>query len=126
MKKFFQGIEHPAIAAANVRTLADWYVRVLGYVEYFKREDGQVILLQAPDQTLLEIMSANDSPRQNRLVADPGFSHLALKVSDLEQAIIALDQHKVEWLNDITEAAGGGKLRNLADLEGNVIQIVKR
>ncbi|MGA0555608.1 VOC family protein [Larkinella sp. VNQ87] len=121
----FRGIDHPAVAADDVEALADWYCRVLGYQRWF-RHDKPVWMLIAPDQTLLEIMPKDQTPRPERTTWTPGWSHLALRVTDLDQAVAWLDSQNVVWGGEIINAIGGGRVRNLFDPEGNMLQILER
>lgn len=121
----FEGIDHPAVAAVNVETLADWYCDVLGYEKVF-RSDQPVWMLRAPDGTLLEVMPVDDTPRPERTTQTPGWSHLALRVRDLDAAIRALDGEGVRWISGTIAAIGGGRLRSFEDPEGNMLQILER
>jgi glyoxylase I family protein len=125
MKKNFLGIDHPAIAADDTDSLAKWYCDVLGYA-VFAKTDKPVYIVEAPDKTFIEIMPEDDTKRPERTICSPGFSHLALRVNDMDEAIAALDKHKVNWISDEFEAVGGGRIRNFTDPEGNVLQIVQR
>jgi glyoxylase I family protein len=125
MKDVFSGIDHPAIAAVDVESLAQWYCSTIGYRVYLRTETP-IYLIQAPDGTLIEIMPADSTPRPQRTVSTPGWSHLALRVSDMDKAIAALDRVGVQWEGDEFVAAGGGRIRNFKDPEGNVVQIVQR
>jgi glyoxylase I family protein len=125
MKSVFSGIDHTAIAADNVEKLAKWYCEVLGYEVYLKTEKP-VYMIIAPDRTLIEIMPKDENLRPNRTVCTPGWSHLALRVSDMDKAIAALDKSGVKWEGDEFEAVGGGRIRNFLDIEGNMVQIVQR
>lgn len=119
------GVDHPAVAATHVDKLADWYCEVLGYEKYF-RHDKPVWLLKAPDNTLLEIMPKDDTARPTRTTWTPGWSHVALRVENIEKAIIYLDSKAVTWGGEVINAIGGGKVRNLFDPEGNMLQILER
>jgi glyoxylase I family protein len=121
----FLGIDHPAVAADDVEKLSEWYCDVLGYQKWF-RHDKPVWLLKAPDSTLLEIMPKDDSGRQNRTTWTPGWSHLALRVQNIEEAIAYLDTKNIVWGGEVINAIGGGKVRNAFDGEGNMIQILER
>ncbi len=121
----FTGIDHPAVAANNVDQLAKWYCQALGYEKYF-RHDKPVWMLQATDGTLIEIMPKDDTPRPERTTWTPGWSHLALRISDLEKAIRLLDEKGVTWGSEIIEAIGGGRVRTFYDPDGNMLQIVER
>lgn len=125
MKKNFLGLDHPAIAADNVDTLSKWYCDVLGY-EVFTRTEKPIYIIKAPDGTYVEIMPKDDTTRPSRTVCTPGWSHLALRVSDMDAAMAALDQHGIAWEGAEFEAVGGGRVRNFIDPEGNLLQIVQR
>ena len=87
----FLGIDHPAVAADDVEILSDWYCEVLGYEKWFRHRNVEplkpVWMLKAPDGTLLEIMPKDDTLRQSRTTWTPGWSHLALRVENIEEAI---------------------------------------
>ena len=125
MIEFFKGVDHPAIAADDVETLAKWYCDVLGYKVFFKTEKP-IYIVEAPDGTYIEIMPKDNTLRPDRTICTPGWSHLALRVSDMDAAMAALDELGVEWAGAEFAAVGGGRIRNFADPEGNVLQIVQR
>lgn len=124
-KNLFTGIDHPAIAANDVEKLAAWYCEVLGY-EVFYKDEQPVYIIKAADGTFIELMPKDDNARQERTVCTPGYSHLALRVSDLEAAIKKLEEAGVIWTSDVFGAKGGGQLRNFEDPDGNMLQIVER
>ncbi len=119
------GIDHPALAADDVETLTNWYCDILGYERWFKHPKP-VWMLKAPDGTLLEIMPKDETLRQQRTTWTPGWSHVAIRVKDIEAAIAYLNQHQVTWGGEVINAIGGGKVRNLFDPEGNMLQILER
>ena len=121
----FTGIDHPALAANDVDQLAEWYCQVLGYEKYF-RHDKPVWILRAADGTLIEIMPKDETPRPQRTTWTPGWSHLALRVGDIEQAIRYLDEKGVTWGGELIDAFGGGRVRTFQDPDGNMLQIVER
>lgn len=121
----FCGIDHPAVAANDVDALADWYCDVFGYQKYY-RHDKPVWLLQAADKTLLEIMPKDDTIRPVRTTWTPGWSHVAIRVTDIDAAIRLLDEQAVHWGGNMMPAIGGGRVRNLFDPEGNMLQILER
>ena len=84
MNKSIIGIDHPAVAAVDPTRLADWYEDVLGY-EKFHHTEKNVWIMRAKDGTLLEIMPKDETNRPNRTCWTPGWSHLALRVNDLER-----------------------------------------
>lgn len=121
----FLGIDHPAIAAEDVDALSDWYVATLGYEKVF-RHDKPVWILRAHDGTLLEVMPRDETPRPERTTWTPGWSHLAIRVSDFEQAQALLNEKGVQWTGNEMNAIGGGRVRNFIDPDGNMLQILER
>ena len=121
----FLGIDHPAVAAEDVDALADWYCDVVGYEKLFRHEKP-VWILKASDGTLLEIMPRDETPRPERTTWTPGWSHLAIRVSDFDAAERLLQDRGVQWTGDEIGAIGGGRVRNFLDPEGNMLQILER
>lgn len=121
----FLGIDHPAVAAEDVEALTDWYVNTLGYERVF-RHDKPVWILRAADGTLLEIMPRDDTPRPQRTTWTPGWSHVAIRVSDFDKAQRVLDEKNVQWTGEPINAIGGGRVRNFVDPDGNMLQILER
>ena len=121
----FLGIDHPAVAAEDVDGLAAWYVETLGYEKVF-RHDKPVWILRAQDGTLMEIMPRDETSRPERTTWTPGWSHVAIRVSDFDQAQCLLDAKGVKWTGDEIGAIGGGRVRNFVDPEGNMLQILER
>mgnify|MGYP002781023589 FL=1 len=119
------GIDHPAVAAEDVEALADWYCATFGYEKWFFHPKP-VWMLRAPDGTLLEVMPRDDTPRPERTTWTPGWSHVALRVEDLDAAIRFLDEKGVVWGGEPVEAIGGGRVRTLIDPDGNMLQILQR
>lgn len=119
------GIDHQAVAADDVEKLADWYCEVLGYEKVFLHPKP-VWILKAPDGTLFEIMPQDETARPQRTTWTPGWSHVALRVENIEAAIEHLDKFQVTWAGELSSAIGGGKVRNLLDIEGNLLQILQR
>jgi glyoxylase I family protein len=80
------------------------------------------------EMTTLELMpvkSPGPEPREiPRLV--PGWRHVALRVSNFEEAYSRLKKLGVEFLFEPVESVGGGKVVSFRDPEGNELQIVER
>lgn len=124
------GIDHPGVAANDVEQLADWYCELFGYMRWFRHRNADpekpVWMLKAPDGTLLEVMPKDATVRPERTTWTPGWSHLALRVENIEEAITFLDSKDVRWGGEVINAIGGGKVRNLFDPDGNMLQILER
>ncbi len=125
-----KGIDHPAVAAENVDTLAAWYCDVLGYEQLFRDQSvgpaRPIWLLKAPDGTILEILPIDQNPRPTRTNLTPGWSHVAFGVDDIEAGIRHLDAHGIRWSSVLSPATGGGRVRTFFDPEGNVLQLIER
>lgn len=119
------GADHPSVAVQNPAGMVDWYCTRLGYVRFAGEGDGPY-LLRAADGTFLEVMKQDGTPRPPRTNFTPGWSHLGIRVRDLEAAIAFLESQGVSWTGGVGKAVGGGQLRNFADPEGNSWQIVQR
>ncbi len=120
------GLDHPALAAANPAAQAKWYVDVLDYRLFFHHEAKDIWIVAAPDGTMLEIMPRDDRPRPDRTTCTPGWSHLALRVLDMDRACACLEGRGVRFDGPAFAAVGGGTVRNFPDPEGNLVQIVQR
>jgi glyoxylase I family protein len=120
-----KGLDHPAVAAGNVDTLADWYCETLGFEKLF-RDPRPIWLLKAPDNSILEILPNDGKPRPERTNLTLGWSHVAYCVEDIEAGIAHLDTFKVEWTSPLSPATGGGQVRTFKDPEGNTLQLVQR
>lgn len=112
------GVDHPAIAVQDVDKMANWYCDVLDYRKYF-RHDKPIWMLRAADDSLLEIMPVDDTLRPGRTTLTPGWSHLVLRVKDIEQASAHLESHNVTFTSDLVDTIGGSRVCAFADPEGN-------
>ena len=120
------GVDHVAIAARDPGALADWYCRALGFrVLSDNGKERPTRLLAGDAGALIEMMPDNQTPARGRELFNPGISHLAIRVDDLEAAVARLNEHGVQSAPPI-EAAGGGRIANFADPEGNALQFVER
>lgn len=116
------GLDHPAIAVADVDAYADWCCSTLGFTKVH-RHPKPVWILGLPDGTLLEVMPQDATPRPERTTWTPGWSHLAVRVRSLAEAEASL---AVSWSGQAFDAIGGGRIRNFSDPEGNLWQVVER
>jgi glyoxylase I family protein len=122
----FAGVDHAAIAAGDPARLADWYCSVLGFRAVSDNgKERPTRVLAGPEGGMIEMMPDNQGPHSSRELFDRGLSHLAIRVSNLEAAIASLRTHGIE-VAEPTAAAGGGRVANFRDPEGNVLQVVER
>jgi len=131
-------LDHVAIGAENPDEMVKWYERVLGLVVHAEtgplegaKHKTYLIGPPAPENGLtrgmmMEIMPRNNSPRQERTIRQPGLSHVAWAVTDFDGALAHLKKCAVEFLGEIGQAVGGGRIISFADCDGNMMQIVER
>lgn len=124
MSQVFLGIGHPAVAAEALAELARWYCDVLGYELIFVSQKN-VRIIRAPDGRFVEIMPRDATARPERTTWTQGWSHLAIRMSNLEEAAACLQSREVAP-GPLVQAIGGGKLHTFHDPEGNMLQIVER
>ncbi len=118
----FTGVEHTAIASPDPERLAAWYVEKLGFrINY--RYAGNVFV-KAPDGAMLEIIPSEGERAQQRM-KDPGFRHLAIKVSDFDAAYARLKEAGVNLLGEPAEIQGN-RLAFFTDADGNYLHLIQR
>lgn len=118
----FKGLEHTAIASPNPQRLAEWYAAVLGFrINYVY--DGNYFV-RAPNGGMLEIILA-EGERKPEKMKDPGIRHLAVEVDDFEAGQQHLTSHGVKFLTEPVNNQGN-RLLFFADLDGNILHLVKR
>ncbi len=122
----FAGVDHLAIAARDPAALADWYCETLGFRAL--SDNGQsrpTRLLAGPGGGMIEMMPDDGTSPPGRELFAPGLSHLAIRVAGMETVLGQLRARGVE-VTAPKEAAGGGRVANFLDPEGNVVQVVER
>jgi glyoxylase I family protein len=102
-----QGIEHTAIASPDPQRLANWYVENLGFVINFRPANTKIVFVKAPNGSMIEIIEANNAPRQSVELTNPGIRHMAMLVSDFDAEYARLKAAGVQFL---TEPATVGPL----------------
>ena len=117
-----KGIEHTAIAAADVAALADWYVAVLGFDVPYRSSNA--VFVRAADGTMIEIIQAEGGAGDRSLKA-PGLRHLALTVEDFDAAYAKLQAAGVNFVSDPLESKGN-RVVFFTDPEGNYLHLLHR
>ena len=126
MSKVITGIDHPAIVFKDIVAMCKWYEEVLDYEQVAENKDNGARLLKAADGSYIEAMVTDGSERPAKGYFQEGYSHLALRVVNLDEAIAELEHRGVKWTGEIVPAVGTGRLRNFQDPEGNDLQIIER
>jgi glyoxylase I family protein len=118
----FTGLEHTAIASPDPANLAQWYVATLGWVINFQY-DGN-FFVKAPNGAMLEIIPA-EGVKADQAMRTPGLRHLAVSVTDFDEAYQRLRTLNVHFLTEPVENQGN-RLVFFTDCDGNFLHLVQR
>jgi glyoxylase I family protein len=116
------GIEHTAIAAADIAALADWYVEMLGFEINYK--SAGAIFVRAENGTMLELIHA-EGERPASTMKTPGIRHVALTVNDFDSAYLRLTSKGVHFITEPLESKGN-RVVFFTDPEGNILHLLQR
>ena len=129
----FTGIDHPAIACYDVQKMIDWYCATLGMrvIGSNGKTPPSVVVgydKDARSGAMIELMPVQTHEPKPADVHRfcPGLRHVALRVSDFDEAYNKLKAAGVTFLFEPIQAVGGGKIVSFRDIEGNELQIVQR
>jgi glyoxylase I family protein len=117
-----QGIEHTAIAAADVAALAGWYVDTLGFTEVYRSPNS--IFVKAPNGFMIEMIHA-EGARSEAGMKTPGIRHMALTVGDFDAAYAQLQAKNISFLGE-PQNSKGNRTVFFADPEGNLLHLLFR
>jgi len=116
------GLEHTAIAAADHRGLAEWYVNTLGFIINY--QSANATFVKAPNGYMIEIIAA-EGERPAAGMKTPGLRHLAVAVKEFEQVYADLQAKGVRFLTEPVESKGN-KVVFFTDPEGNILHLLER
>jgi len=119
--------EHIGLYAANTVELSKWYIEKLGFkvVRTLEKEGRPPIyFLKGEEGLTLEILPTT-SPRADRQLSDPGYSHIGLVVDDFDQVVSAL-QAKGIAVQDVRTTTNGWTIGYFNDPEGNRLEMIYR
>lgn len=115
------GIEHSAIAAADVPALAEWYASVLGFGIVYRSSNAMFV--RAPNGAMIEIIQA-EGERGPGGMRSPGHRHLAISVQDFDAVYADL---RGKGVNFVTEPdTRKNKVVFFTDPEGNYLHLLER
>ena len=118
----FTGIEHFAIASPNPKALADWYVETLGFRINFSYQGNYFV--RAQNGGMIEIIPS-EGPNPPNEFRTPGLRHIAISVTDFDEAFANLQAKKVEFTGAPYENEGN-RLVFFKDLDGNLVHLITR
>jgi len=118
----YTGLEHTAIASPRPQQLAQWYVDTLGF--RINHEYGGNFFVRAPNGAMLEIIPGEGEPLPAQMKT-PGIRHIAVMVSDFDQAAGDLKRKGVNILSEPLNLSGN-RLLFFTDLDGNLLHLIAR
>ena len=118
----FLGLEHTAIASAEPRKLAQWYVDHLGF--HHNSESNGNYFVRAANGAMLEIIPS-EGQRGEQKMRDPGLRHLAIEVTDFDAAHAALRAQGVSFAGE-PYVNSGNRLVFFTDCDGNLVHLIQR
>jgi glyoxylase I family protein len=118
----FTGIEHFAIASPDPKALADWYIGTLSF--RLSHEYQGNYFVRAQNGVLIEIIPSQGG-RPASDMKTPGMRHIAISVSDFDEAHAALKAKGVEMAGEPYENKGN-RLVFFKDLDGNLVHLIQR
>jgi len=122
-----KGIEHVGIAAKDTTALAHWYRDTLGFrIVTQSEETPPSYFVAAPNDAMLEIISANQAPRAHHDPRDAGLRHICIGVDDFEGVRAELKKKGVTFTGEVIDLPSGGNVVFFTDPEGNLLHLVHR
>jgi glyoxylase I family protein len=118
----FSGIEHFAIASANPKALADWYVHNLEFALVW--EYGGNYFIEAKNGVIIEIIPG-EGEFGTPTMKTPGMRHIAISVDDFDAGLAQLKKQDVQFAGEPYEI-GGNRLVFFHDADGNLVHLIKR
>ena len=120
-----KGIEHTAIASPDPERLARWYVDYLGFAINYQSKTSRTVFVKTPDGSMIEIIEASGPNAGVTPMNAPGLRHMALTVDDFEGSCARLRELGVSFLTE-PATKGGNSTVFFADLDGNILHLLKR
>ena len=119
----FSGVEHVAIASENPKRLAEWYVHHLEFREIYEFDGNYFV--KASNGSILEIIPAKHA-RTPQEMYHPGLRHMAIKVTDFDDAYRSLQRNNVSFVNEPFSTPQGNRVVFFTDCEGNLLHLIQR
>jgi len=119
-----QGIEHTAIASPDPERLARWYVEQLGFRINYQSKNSRTVFVKAENGTMIEIIEAGGAAAESPALTTPGLRHLALTVTDFDDACLRLQQAGITFLSEPQK--GKNSTAFFRDPDGNILHLLHR
>ena len=122
--KPFNGIEHVTIAAKDPQTLARWYCDTLGFRVVYESTTSTTRIVKLGD-SLLEIVAGPDVKSTSDSSKAMGLSHIAISVSDIQEAFDDLKKKRISFETEPSEKKGVWTAF-FKDAENNQLHLIQR
>jgi catechol 2,3-dioxygenase-like lactoylglutathione lyase family enzyme len=126
----FTAIDHPAIACYDVQRQVNWYCQNLGMRVIARGETAALVGYgdSVSSGAMIELMAKkHDGPPPVEVPTHcPGLRHVALRVTNFDEAKAKLTSAGAVFIGQPGNAVGGGRIQSFRDPEGNELQIVER
>jgi catechol 2,3-dioxygenase-like lactoylglutathione lyase family enzyme len=132
------GIHHVALRVEDVEGTKNWLVTVLGFrVEREFQFAGNEVVLLSPGGAKVPVIELIGGPVENDrqlpgsvldIVKRPGWHHVCLQVSSVEECMSDLRHREVKILLDVTDGVpeiGVEKIAFISDPWGNVYELLQ-
>lgn len=102
-KSLFQGLEHIGIKTREIEKATQFYTEVLGFefVKRIKPRDAELVFLKQ-GETVIELVEITDG----KVLGDGVVNHIALRVTNIFEAVEWLKQNDVELLQTEPQPMG--------------------
>lgn len=120
-------LDHIAIQAKDPTALSKWYCEALNLeivYELIDRKNRPFYFLRSKNGDCMIEILATENERKERLLEDPGYSHVCFKVEDFDRTVLELRSKGISI--DERTTKHGWKIGFFRDPEGNFLEIIKR
>lgn len=88
--------------------------------------DAALLRLDGFELELFEFSVPQEPPRTDLRPSQPGYTHIALEVSDLDAELARLSEAGLQRWTDPVRTPGGRRVVYVRDPDGNLVELVER
>jgi len=122
-----EAFDNAGIAVSNVPRAVSFYTEVLGLVDEGHDDDGASLRLGETTFWIFRTSGPSAVDRSTDFDANPaGIDHLSFRVSDLDAAIVTLEERGVRFVGATVGEPGQFRYRGFRDPDGTMLYVVER